>query len=312
MKSPVLIIAFNRPELLSKCIESIKQYAPTKVFVSCDGPRKGNLEDKKKISRVKKIIKKEIDWKCTVSTKYENKNLGCKYAVSSAIDWFFLNVTQGIILEDDCVASPDFFVFCDYYLSRYKTDEQVMHISGNNFLPNRQRKLITHNMFVSTLPHVWGWATWRRAWKKYDRALTEFQNDSKVIENYFPFSNPAQIKNWLSNFQSVSSGLVDTWDYQWVYACWRYRGKCINPPVNLVENIGFNQGASTHTKSKPWWWKPLENLSVSVTDLQTESEHDLEINYDSRIDTADYELLSPFSLAQLKFKFIQLTSHRIK
>jgi hypothetical protein len=46
--------------------------------------------------------------------------------------------------------------------------------------------------------------------------------------------------------ECVYDGRRDTWDCQWVLACWINHGLAIRPQVNLVSNIGFD-ALATHT-----------------------------------------------------------------
>ena len=98
--------------------------------------------------------------------------LGCGAAVSGAITWFFENVEAGIILEDDCLADPSFFPFCEEMLARYRDCPQVMHISGNNNQDNM--KDYAYSYYFSVYSHIWGWAAWRRSWQGFDLTMKEW------------------------------------------------------------------------------------------------------------------------------------------
>jgi hypothetical protein len=60
---------------------------------------------------LRRVIDQEIDWPCQIERLYSDVNQGCRPGVSRAISWFFEQVEEGIILEDDCVPHPD-FLFC--------------------------------------------------------------------------------------------------------------------------------------------------------------------------------------------------------
>ena len=107
--TPVLFLIFNRPDTTQKVFDAIKKAKPKQIFVAADGPREDKEGEKEKCEQARKVIEK-IDWDCKVKTLFRDKNLGCKVAVSSAIDWFFENVEEGIILEDDCLPSQSFFL----------------------------------------------------------------------------------------------------------------------------------------------------------------------------------------------------------
>lgn len=257
---PVLLIAFNRPNFTEKVFKEIRKARPKKLFVVVDGPR--NEEERRKVEEVRKIVS-NIDWPCKVKKLIRQKNLGCRKAESSAIDWFFENVKQGIVLEDDCLPSQDFFKFCEEMLEKYRDDKRIMHISGNNFLGNWRRD--KYSYYFSKYPFSWGWASWRRAWKKYDVDMKLYPEikKKKYLENiHLSFFENHSIK---SLFEATYKGL-DTWDYQWFFANLINNGLSIVPNYNLVRNIGFGKN-STHTKKEHFY------LSVSTKEIEFPLKH---------------------------------------
>ncbi len=242
---PILFLIFNRPETTIHVFNEIKKVKPKKLYVASDGPRTGNYNDTEKCSQVKSIIENGIDWDCEVKTLYRETNLGCKIAVSSAIDWFFLNEEMGIILEDDCVPSQSFFYFCKELLDKYKDDTRVMMVSGFNFKSDNQIKDASY--YFSKFSNIWGWASWRRAWKYYDVNMSNFKDfkNKKIIKNIF--NSYFMQQYWLMKFEETCQGKINTWDYQWSYTLMSQNGLCIVPYKNLISNIGLDISA-THTK----------------------------------------------------------------
>lgn len=246
LKTPILFIIFNRPETTKKVFEVIRQAKPKKLFIAADGPRDSKPNEKELCEKVKKIAT-QIDWDCEVKTLFREKNLGCGKAVSSAITWFFENVEEGIILEDDCLPDLSFFKFCSELLDKHRLDEKVFMISGDNFLPESLR--LKESYYFSKFAHIWGWATWRRAWKKYDFQMKDFPiflSQKKITEIWKDRNTQ---KYWLEKFNEVYKHKIDTWDYQWVYTIWKNNGFSIAPNVNLISNIGFGI-EGTHTLNK--------------------------------------------------------------
>jgi hypothetical protein len=240
--TPVLLMAFNRPDHVRDQIRLFRKLNIKKIYIAVDGPRSGNVDDQKAGKEIERILKR-ITW-CKPKKLLRKQNLGCKRAVSSAIDWFFKHVDQGIILEDDCKATPSFFYFCEELLNRYRNEKKVMHISGANFISADSLK---ESYYFSRYPQCWGWATWRRAWKSYDVDLRQLEDKSsrKMLEQMFPVQKARQY--WFNLFSKTQRGLIDTWDYQWIFACWKKKGLAVIPKVNLVTNQGFDARA-THTK----------------------------------------------------------------
>ena len=243
LNTPVLFLVFNRPDTTLIVFEKIRQTKPPRQYVAGDGPRKGNDEDKEKVKKVRDIVNR-IDWPCEVKTLFREKNLGCKKGVSTAITWFFNQEEKGIILEDDCVPNLDFFNFCESLLDRYAKDEKISVISGNNFQNGKWRGDASY--YFSKYSHIWGWASWRRAWKYYDGDIKFWPQwrNSKAWLNYMP--DKMERKEWEKIFDRVYDGQIDSWAYPWMACLWYKDGLTATPNVNLVSNIGFGVDA-THT-----------------------------------------------------------------
>lgn len=243
---PVLFNIFNRPAETRRVFDVIRKVRPQYLYVKADGPRADRPEDLRNCAEARRVVER-IDWDCELHTLFHQRNLGCRNSMSSGIDWFFARVDEGIILEDDCLPDPTFFTFCQDLLARYRDQERVMMISGNNFHGGRQWG--TESYYFSRYAHIWGWATWRRAWRGYDVGMQRLPQVRKerVLNQVCTSEREAQF--WLNNFQMVYDGRLDTWDYQWVYTMFLQRGLSVMPRVNLVSNIGFNEQA-THTRDR--------------------------------------------------------------
>ena len=255
MKKPVLFIVFNRPDLSMRVFDEIKKAKPHKLYIAADGPRENVPNDFQKCQIVRDIAQK-VDWECDVKTLFRNKNLGCKIGVSSAIDWFFDNEEDGIILEDDCVPHQSFFRFCEELLEKYKENKRVFMISGDNFLLGERK--ISESYYFSKYHFIWGWATWKRAWEKYDikmKSWPEFKYSSGFRSL---FTSVVEANYWRQILDAVYNNKIDTWDYQWAYTMWENNGLSACPNTNLIENIGFDSEA-THTKKQ----KKVSQLSTN-------------------------------------------------
>nr|MBA3765731.1 glycosyltransferase family 2 protein [Acidobacteriota bacterium] len=168
MNVPVALIIFNRADTTARVLAEIAKARPSKLLVIADGPRADHPDDAEKCLAARAAIDR-VNWDCEVLTNYSEVNLGCGARPSSGLDWVFENVAEAIILEDDCLPHPTFFPFCAELLERHRDDERVMMISGDNFQFGRKRT--QYSYYFSRYTHTWGWATWRRAWRYFDREI---------------------------------------------------------------------------------------------------------------------------------------------
>ncbi|MCA2940318.1 MAG: glycosyltransferase family 2 protein [Microcystis sp. M113S1] len=243
LTTPIAFLIFNRPDTTARVFEAIRQAKPPKLLVVADGLRPDRADDIEKCKAARAIID-GVDWDCEVLTNYSDVNLGCKSRVSSGLNWVFDTVEEAIILEDDCLPHPSFFQFCEELLEYYRHDQRIMVISGDNFQFGRKRT--EYSYYFSRYNHIWGWASWRRAWQYYDLKMKLWQeiSDGSWLESIL--GETQAVKYWTKIFQTAYDNKVDSWDYGWTFACWIQNGLTILPNVNLVSNIGFGADA-THT-----------------------------------------------------------------
>ncbi|MBV8216285.1 MAG: glycosyltransferase family 2 protein [Verrucomicrobia bacterium] len=241
LTTPVAFLVFNRPEVTQRVFSRIAEVKPKTLLVVADGPR--TKEETKACDTVRKIID-QVDWDCRVLKNFSDVNLGCKYRVASGLDWVFSQVSEAIILEDDCLPSRSFFYFCQTLLDYYRHDERIFMIGGDNFQSGVSRA--EGGYYFSRYAEVWGWATWRRAWRHYDVTMKSWPGFKAAGRIRWVFENSVEQAYWEPYFQQCYDGKIDTWDYIWFYTCLSQSGLTILPDTNLVSNIGFGPNA-THT-----------------------------------------------------------------
>lgn len=291
---PILFLVFNRPELTLKVFNKIKEIKPNKLYVACDGPR--NLKNEKQIVNQVREITNNINWDCKLNKLFRNQNLGCKNAVSGALDWFFDNEERGIILEDDCLPNKYFFYFCKELLLKYEDNSKISMITGNNFQDGNFRG--DGSYYFSGYNHIWGWATWKRVWNLYDKNMNFWPEWSKSQDWKDKFPDLLERIYWKRNFDKVYLNLIDTWDYQLLALLKKIGGLCITPNANLVSNIGFGEEA-THTTNKN-----DKNANLPTFNL-SKLEHPTSITINSEADR--YEFIHHY-LGNKKKHFILINS----
>lgn len=243
VRTPVALLIFNRPDTTERVFAEIARAQPAKLLVVADGPRSDRPGETERCLQARAIIDR-VDWDCVVITNFADHNMGCKLRVSSGIDWIFEQVEEAIILEDDCLPEQSFFRYCDEMLEYYRDNERVGMVSGGNLQFGQQRG--EGSYYFSKYTHIWGWASWRRAWKHYDRDLKHWPafRDQGLLEQTFETSGERNY--WRNSFQWVYDGSLDTWDVSWTFTAITHGMLQIVPNVNLISNIGFGINA-THT-----------------------------------------------------------------
>ncbi len=174
LDTPVVFFIYHRPETTRKVFEQIKKVRPRQLFIFADGWK--DQQDMARCSETRAMVE-TISWPCEVRRDYLVENVGDRARCTSGLNSTFERVDRAIILEDDTVPDVSFFYFCQEMLNRYYDTERVMHVGGTNFLQGLQptsSPITGDSYYFSRLPIVWGWATWRRAWQKYDPMMKQW------------------------------------------------------------------------------------------------------------------------------------------
>lgn len=303
---PVVIIIFRRPNLTRQVLEAIAEAKPPRLFVIADGPRPGRPDDLMAVKATRELFD-EISWECEVTRIYAEKNLGLRNRVISGLDEVFSQVESAIILEDDCVPSPDFFTFSSELLARYQAEEKVSLISGNNFAPKKNER---NSYYFSRHANIWGWATWRRTWNQFrvSKTVAELSHSEQeqILESIPGVSQRASFHKLLK----LSEGL-DSWAIQ--FAAFNYLNQLLSavPSQNLVTNVGFG-GESTHTKFESWADEiPLGNLKFPLRHPQSIAPDYAEMRRESSRKTLawiSYPILHPWDTFRRIIKYVRTSS----
>jgi len=243
---PVLLLCWRRPVATRQVIDALRLLEPANIFVACDGADPDRFGEAQRVAATRAVIDEEITWPCKIKYLYAEANQGCHIGVSRAINWFFGEVEEGIILEDDCIPHPDFFPYCATLLERYRHDMRVWCISGSNFQNGQWRG--DGSYYFSRYNHCWGWASWRSRWHHYDDELSQWSALRKSGLLAAIFEDPVERTYWCRNWQTLlDKGVPDSWAYRWTFTCLANGGLTALPNHNLVNNVGFGEDA-THTK----------------------------------------------------------------
>ena len=240
---PILFIIFRRKDIALQSFERIKQVKPSKLYIACDGARENVKGEAELVKATQESILQQIDWECNVRTLFQKENLGCGKGVYTAINWFFENEEEGIIIEDDCVLQSSFFPFAEELLNKYRNDERIGMIGAPNYISGVN---IPDSYGFSRYKATWGWATWRRVWKNMDLNM-DWKNtpyyESIINNNGY---NGKDKNYWRYRIKAIENNYVSAWDWQWFFTLSAYNQLSIYPRIGLISNIGFGKDA-THT-----------------------------------------------------------------
>jgi hypothetical protein len=241
--APILFLIFNRPDTTARVFEAIRAARPSRLYVAADGPRAGRDGEAERCIEARRVAT-AVDWPCEVKTLFRDRNLGCGRAVFEAISWFFEREPEGIILEDDILPNATFFDYCAELLERYRDDARVMAVCGGGY--GDARCFGRSSYTFARVFDPWGWASWRRAWEKHDAgALGSLGTSKRLLSRTGPTGFDCRAY-WLGQFELVTNGAIDTWDYPWMFSIFKARGLVAFPAANQISNLGFRADA-THT-----------------------------------------------------------------
>lgn len=235
VETPVLYIAYARPEYARQSFDAIKAAKPKKLYFYSNIARADRPDEIRRNNEVRAMIN-EVDWDCELRTFFRKDYVEIFPSLWSAIDWVFANEEQAIVLEEDAVATQGFFEYCEFMLKHYKDKKEVWLISGNNFTPEYSPKNL--DVFFSRYAGIWGWAGWRDRWLKLDRRMTSYPTiGEQVIRDYFGSSFQAWVMKKRLDPTFRKAQIDGPWDLIFWYNVIVNKGKFAKPSIPLVTNV---------------------------------------------------------------------------
>ncbi|WP_183099399.1 glycosyltransferase family 2 protein [Nocardioides pelophilus] len=292
LSTPVVLIAFNRPQLARRTLAAIREAAPARLFLVADGPRADRPDDAALCAETRAVFD-EVDWPCQVERRFSDVNLGVEGNVELGLDWVFEQVPEALVFEDDCTPDPTFFPFAEELLDRYRDDQRVWQISGNRH--GVPRKLYQGDSYAfSTWASVWGWATWADRWQRHRavfprdhvrRSATDAGDAPTRTVPAVPAPGTLVTRAGQRHFAEAarsSDVVTHGWDKHWWITIMSEGGLAIAPSGNLVVNSGFGEDA-THGYSPGREDDPAEPMEFPLRHpaevaLNVEVERELELH----------------------------------
>jgi len=243
-KVPVILFTYNRLWHTKQTVAALQKnlYAEqSELFVFSDGPKTD--KDEPKVKEVREYLKTIKGFK-NIEIIERDKNWGLANNIIDGVTKIVNEYVRIIVLEDDIVTSPYFLKYMNEALNRYEDEERVMHISGYMY-PIKTDGL--PDTFFLKPTSCWGWATWKRAWKYFERnpekqikMLTKNQIKDFNLNNSYDYWS--QI---ILNYQ----GKLYTWAIFWYLSVYLNNGFSLHPRESITKNIGTD-GSGAHFTSK--------------------------------------------------------------
>lgn len=263
----ILLIGFNRPWATARLVDSVTRIRGARFFIAVDGPRQDSPDDRQLVSETLDAFG-QLPASRVDATRVLETNGGCGRAVSGAIDWFFEQSDEGIILEDDCIPTTHFIDFAEEALNRFRTDSRIGVVSGVTYVPARFLPRASP-CYLSRYPQLWGWATWKRSWNGY-RLLADPKKLHARSKESLRELGRLERRDWQRMVAGASEPPHHTWDFQFVWHLWGQGQLSLNPTTPLVTNIGQTQGTHAGGTPAPWYRDPegdeLQRFTRQVQD----------------------------------------------
>ena len=238
MKTGIALFIYNRPEHTYEVLKGLQKNNISKLYIFSDGFK--DKKDKDSVKKVRKLID-SIDW-CETEIIKSERNKGLTNSIVYGINYVLERHERIIILEDDCVPSDDFIAFMEKCFDKYENNEKIMNVTGYS-LPITIPDNYSYDIYFSYRSSSWGWGTWRRAWKYFDRnksILAEIKKSSNLRKKI----NRAG-EDLIPMLKNQIEGKLDSWAVFWSINIIKNDGICINPIKSKIQNIGHD-GTGTH------------------------------------------------------------------
>lgn len=240
--APIAIFAYNRPIHLKRALDALRnnpEANASELFVFSDAAK--NPSDTEVVNQVRQCVR-HITGFAAVHVIERQKNYGLAKSIITGVEELCERFGRVIVLEDDLVVAPGFLEFMNRALDRYAENERVVQVSGFIFEVPELRG----NPSALFLPFTasWGWATWKRAWDKFDPTAQGWETLRIDADMRYGF-NLSGSYDYATMLEKQMKGLRDSWAVRWYWTVFKARGLGLFPPVSLVSNSGFD-GSGTH------------------------------------------------------------------
>jgi hypothetical protein len=239
--APIALFAYNRPTHLQRAVEALRGARlaeKSRLWVFSDGPKRP--QDAEAIGKVRAYAH-TIEGFASVAVVERDRNLGLSESVTTGVRSLCEEHGRLIVLEDDLLIGPGFLEFMNRALDRYAEEERVMQVSG--YMYPGEFGGPGDSLFLPTIS-CWGWSTWKRAWNKYDPAMTGYEvlkRDRKLRHRF----DLGGAYDYFDMLEAQAAGKIDSWGIRWYLNVFLLNGLVLYPSQSMVCNTGVD-GSGRH------------------------------------------------------------------
>lgn len=244
--APIVLFVYNRPEHTKKTVEALQKNKLAKdslLYVFSDGPK--NEEAKEKVKEVREYIKKIKGFR-KVEVFESDKNKGLANSVIAGVTKIIDKHGRVIVLEDDCVSSPDLLNFSNRTLDFYEKNKKIYSITNFNYSPSILEIPGDYkfDVYFSLRAGAQSWATWKDRWETVDWEVEDFDvfKKDKKLQKKFNQGGDDMSEMLINQME----GKIDSWAIRWGYHHFLNNAFCVYPVDSLIDNIGCD-GSGVHS-----------------------------------------------------------------
>ena len=243
----VLIIGFNRSDLIADRLREIAEYCPQDIQIrlSIDGARQYNAQDD---LDQREIIRLADDFSESLGNRFSYKiqpsNLGCDAHIRHAITEALNEFEAVVCLEDDIRIDSKTInsLFDKYLISKSPIISAMATFKSNG---NLTQKLLRNFWRKSNYFSAWGYLISSDFWNSFELATNKESINRKLETSSYWKKLPRYKKEtWLGRFERGNI------DYQIQLEAFSKNIDIFLPVFRIIENVGLGDSRATHTYHK--------------------------------------------------------------
>lgn len=280
ISTPVVLFVFRKIDTVKLIFEKLQEIKPHTLYVFSDGPRYGREEEAIKVQKVREYVSNAVNWDCEFHLEHAEKNKGCARNICDGLDKVFQKEDTAIVLEDDAVPMKEFFMYCQYLLTKYQKEEQVQFIAGFNAVGDTST-IPESYAFSRFAPMSGAIATWANRWNQCDFSMKNWPSNKKnrVFRKYY--YSTELYKLYCNAFDDSYKNINDGWDYQFHHDQLDKQRFAIVPKGNLVKNCGFTEDAfHPQSNSEAYKFEKIMNYTQQDFNFPMQEPKNIVSNYE--------------------------------